>query len=437
VIGRLRLLWSKSLAGKAAVSAAFLACVLLAAYFIAADAMARRLKEAWKLSDEFGLPKDFDSLFGEKIPGSDNAAVSLEQAATIARLFLNTERARFKVLQDDLLLQDASYFASMDRLLADPEYENALAEADRRPGYHSLIVVAKPLVYSKIVHLEVQRELVRAEQAIARRMASQGKREEAVRRLLRMHRLTRRWEEKEPFLVAVLTNVSLRTVIMIELSLLLRQGPLASGLHGDVEREIAPTENFLRILPRVAEVEKLAVVDFRDNYALPGPWALSRFSRDEDQAFMIRHIHSWARTYNRPYNQVKSECDAIEAEFLAMFQDPVGKWMHIGSRIMTPAIKQCRMAFDRLIALSRCLRIVNAMARKNDFAADLSSLGLPKEDLIDPFDGKPMRIKKTPNGPVVYSISYDLKDDGGVLDPSFKDVGLGPPEVKPEGKGAQ
>ena len=423
------LLWPRSLAGKATVSAAFLACVLLTAYFIAAHAMARRLQEAWKLSDEFGLPTDFDSLFGEKIAGSENAAVPLEQAATIARLFLNTERARFKVQQDDLLLQDASYLASMDRLLADPEYEKALSDADRRPKYHSLIVVAKPLVNSKIDHLQVQRELMRAEQAIARRLASQGKRDETVRRLLRMHRLTRSWEGKEPYLVAALTNVSLRTVIMTELNLLLRQGPLAAGLHDDVEREIAETEHFLRILPRVAEVEKINVIDMREHFPLPGP-RLNRLFADDDRAFMIRQIHGWARTYNRPYNQVKSECDAIETERLAMLRDPIGRLIHPGAQLLLPAMNMGRMAFDRLIALSRCLRIVNAMARTNNFAAELSSLGLPKEVLIDPFDGKPLRVKKTPKGPIVYSINFDLIDDGGAIK-SFKDVGLGPPEETP------
>jgi hypothetical protein len=69
------------------------------------------------------------------------------------------------------------------------------------------------------------------------------------------------------------------------------------------------------------------------------------------------------------------------------------------------------------------------MARRNDLKADPATLGLPAECLIDPFDGKPMRIKQTGEGPIVYTIGPDQKDDGGNLDQTAgkgMDFGLAP-----------
>jgi hypothetical protein len=80
---------------------------------------------------------------------------------------------------------------------------------------------------------------------------------------------------------------------------------------------------------------------------------------------------------------------------------------------------------DRLTADVRCLRIVNAMAKWKAFDSELDALGLPPACLIDPFDGRRLRMKRTPNGPIVYSVGANLLDDGGDFDQA-KDVGLGP-----------
>ena len=53
--------------------------------------------------------------------------------------------------------------------------------------------------------------------------------------------------------------------------------------------------------------------------------------------------------------------------------------------------------------------------------ADLQNL-IPDEDpfkstrLIDPFDGQPLRFKKSPNGVTIYSVNENKVDDGGGFD---------------------
>ena len=46
---------------------------------------------------------------------------------------------------------------------------------------------------------------------------------------------------------------------------------------------------------------------------------------------------------------------------------------------------------------------------------DLVQAGLLKEVLKDPYDGKPLRLTRTPTGLIIYSVGRDLVDDGGKL----------------------
>src|SRR5262249_23303403 len=97
-------------------------------------------------------------------------------------------------------------------------------------------------------------------------------------------------------------------------------------------------------------------------------------------------------------------------------------------RHITSSIIQASESFADSIAYCRCLRIVNAMARKWDFNAPLESLGLPNECLIDPFDGERLRVKQTPDGPIVYSVDSNFIDDGGKINQlgTQFDIGFGP-----------
>jgi hypothetical protein len=49
---------------------------------------------------------------------------------------------------------------------------------------------------------------------------------------------------------------------------------------------------------------------------------------------------------------------------------------------------------------------------------DLVKDGLLKEVPKDPYDGKPLRFKRTPTGVIVYSVGPDMIDNGGKLGPA-------------------
>jgi hypothetical protein len=72
---------------------------------------------------------------------------------------------------------------------------------------------------------------------------------------------------------------------------------------------------------------------------------------------------------------------------------------------------------------------VNALlARDEGKATDaqLSDLGLPADATTDPFNDKPLNLKRTDEGWIIYSVGKNLKDDGGQLDEDLTDVGYGP-----------
>src|SRR6185436_9046537 len=58
------------------------------------------------------------------------------------------------------------------------------------------------------------------------------------------------------------------------------------------------------------------------------------------------------------------------------------------------------------LTMARCLRILNALQKfrneKGHEVTTLEELGLPAEAVIDPWSGKPLRIKMTDRGWLVY-----------------------------------
>jgi hypothetical protein len=100
-----------------------------------------------------------------------------------------------------------------------------------------------------------------------------------------------------------------------------------------------------------------------------------------------------------------------------------------------PATNAAYDASNRRVAMSRCLRVLNAMqafAEANGRNAHgLHELTLPVGATIDPFSGAPLIAKRTDRGWIVYSVYRDGKDDGGDFQ-GIKDAGIGPPRESAE-----
>ena len=100
---------------------------------------------------------------------------------------------------------------------------------------------------------------------------------------------------------------------------------------------------------------------------------------------------------------------------------------------MFPALHATRDAVDRTRANIRCLRVLNAwLAHFEQHSAApelLHDLGLDGEALVDPYNGKPLVVKETPEGVIVYSVGANGNDDRGTAE-GMKDVVAGPVAVQ-------
>ena len=115
----------------------------------------------------------------------------------------------------------------------------------------------------------------------------------------------------------------------------------------------------------------------------------------------------------------------------AVFKKPTG--LGTMADLLQPSIEGAYETANRSLAMTRSLRIYNALrqyaAKHGREAEGLADLRLPKEATTDPFSGEPMKLKRTDEGWVVYSVAKDGRDDGGLLREQ-NDYGVGPAKLR-------
>jgi hypothetical protein len=102
------------------------------------------------------------------------------------------------------------------------------------------------------------------------------------------------------------------------------------------------------------------------------------------------------------------------------------------TRELAPSIRPSLGSLARAQAEIRTLRVLNQLLRQDPDGTKrlaIDQLGLPAEATIDPFDGKPLRVKHSAEGWTVYAVGQNFQDDGGRLDDQ-SDVGVGPIPAK-------
>jgi hypothetical protein len=140
----------------------------------------------------------------------------------------------------------------------------------------------------------------------------------------------------------------------------------------------------------------------------------------QDQSDYLELFDDLIDAAARPYWDNEARFNVIEAV------------QHAGAltKLAVPAMEASLGTVARTQSKLRALRVLNAiLAREQAGKTDepkLGDLGLPQEVTTDSFNGKPLILKKTPSGWLIYSVSQNLKDDGGKLDDEQTDFGLGP-----------
>jgi hypothetical protein len=123
-------------------------------------------------------------------------------------------------------------------------------------------------------------------------------------------------------------------------------------------------------------------------------------------------VATWRQLALKPYYQSKPDWASLEASFKTQPMGPI-------TGRLVPAVARCAETAARADAQHDVLRVAVAVCRfqahHKHLPSDLSELvpefiaAVPQ----DPFDGKPLRMKKAEANVVVYSIGPDAIDNGG------------------------
>jgi hypothetical protein len=229
----------------------------------------------------------------------------------------------------------------------------------------------------------------------------------AVSYLLKLFSIAAALDE-EPALTTFVVSAAIRNQGVRCIAAILSWRVVRPSTHAKIETVLAQM-NVNETLERALKSERVVNLQLSMRY-----FALARetdaiLDFDEDQIAMAR----------RPWTEVKNHLDAVPNRTRFWSGTPA-------LNLLKPAIRKVHIVKDREQAFLRCLRVLNALALRPDrVEVDGARLDLPAEVLVDPFDGKPLRIKSDAAGWLVYSVGENLVDDGGdIIGKDCKDVGL-------------
>jgi hypothetical protein len=236
-----------------------------------------------------------------------------------------------------------------------------------------------------------------------------------------------------PFLISQLVRIAEQHITFVALERLLAQGelkePTLARLQAALEREAAAntfhlgmrgeragTAHFFKAV-REGKTSLGVVMAGSRNPAM-GERVLDAFP-----GLVLRGQAEHLSLMNE-MTQVSKLTGPERAAALAKVDAKVRKSWTWSVRLLMPAVTKVADASDRSQAMLRCAVAAFAAERYRlrhqawpASLKDLVGAGLLKEIPLDPYDGKPLRLLKTPGGGVlIYSIGRDKIDNGGKLD---------------------
>jgi hypothetical protein len=264
------------------------------------------------------------------------------------------------------------------------------------------------------------RVLYRALQARSALLLAKGRPDDAAAVQLLLLRLARHWR-REPMLMGLLVTAVVEYQAIEQLNRILQAGPVSPATRRAIEAELALHDTMDGYTWALRSERAFSLETLRGQLG-PGNW-LTRGFIDRALVGLLdvyeRHLRYAAEPYARATAQRKS------APRLSGWLNPYGRL----ATLLEPGMAAAREPAERIRAMSRALRVLNALQAHvppgSDQVPPLDSLGLPAEATIDPFNGEPLRVRKTPGGWTVYSVGSNGADDGGTFDKAA-DIGVGP-----------
>jgi hypothetical protein len=258
---------------------------------------------------------------------------------------------------------------------------------------------------------EASRAAIRALEARIVMRLGQGRRDKALDDCIAMFRLARLLE-KNPTVADYLVAFVCRGLAVENANLVLRSGPVSPDARQSLDAELARQEGVegFQSMLKTARVVGLQKIRGR-----PAEGWLAKARRSQE-----------ASAYLEQFEELLSQASGTYTEFqraeTALSLSPATRgWLR--------TMVAYREGMERTRAQVRCLRVLSALQRADEEGEpdgpDLADLGLPRDAILDPFTGDRLRVKKLPEGWLIYSLGSNMKDDDGRIDP-FLDVGVVP-----------
>lgn len=309
------------------------------------------------------------------------------------------------------LAQHAKVIELLDKASRCPAYSSGLTEQDIRD-------------LSMIDSVQVKRSAARALTYHAEIALENGDPQTALRDCVILLRLSRLFDA-DPAMVNYLVALAVRGMAVDTAHRTLRAGPLPADLHQQLDQELAQ-HDLVKSYRQMLSTERAYGIQMFDVMVETNP-LLRLWTIASDQNSYLDYMGLAIDRADRPYADSQSRAK------LGQIIDSAGHFTHL----VAPALGAASYANYRMTAQLRALRVLNALVQQPaeaDASQVLAQLGLPVDATTDPFSGKPLLVRKIPEGWIVYSVGGKLADDGGMKlgHETDKNVGLSPLAPVPE-----
>lgn len=405
-------------------TAVLIAIALLCnAYYVATTGakLASRLEDLRKA----GEPVQLSDLARQPVPAEENAAVVLGRATDgLKQVNREIESLLPKYPTGACTLTEeeqeglAEIFAANSQVLTQIKQATDCKVYDWQIDYsqsHSRVIS------DMLDQVGDQRAAVRILRARVALLVNRGQQEEAfedVQQMLRLARLS----NQESCLIQYLVGCAIRGIAMDAANQWLQMGSVSAEMHKALENELKQ-HHVLEDFAHGLKTERAAVLSGIDE--LPGAkYWVSRGMVNEGKLRlleMFERILAEGTLESGDKSVAKDALDKENSSFISVYVILIDK-------LLAPAVESSSVAMKRNLASLRALRILNAIqsqALPAEEVPNLESLGLEPSEIVDPFNGKPMIVKKLPEGWLVYSVGANRIDDGGNVATDV-DVGCSP-----------
>jgi tetratricopeptide (TPR) repeat protein len=248
-------------------------------------------------------------------------------------------------------------------------------------------------------------------------LLAQGKHDEALQTCTLMFRLIRHLDDR-PLLINYLVTLAVRGVAVGAANTVLRSGPLPATAYQALETELArhdlvATRQMALRTDRAYGIDQFAEFHVMVGYMML-PWG------KDDETSYLKLLEAKIQNAGLPYHDSQSRARA------RAILDGAGPL----TRLMEPVLDASSEATAQTNARLRALRVLNSILQREQAGemgeVKLADLGLPAEATADAYNGKPLIVKKRPDGWLIYSVGPNQTDDDGKLDDHQTDVGVGP-----------